>query len=117
MPYKDKRFDAFRRQRMESRKRGISFRFTFLDWVAWWEEHHGVDWLSKRGNKANHFVMDRKGDKGSYCRANVECITASQNATDNNHNNPHGNTIGSFLGRKHSAETKARMSRLHSGTG
>jgi hypothetical protein len=118
MPYKDKRFDAFRRQRMESRKRGIAFHFTFEDWVAWWEEHLGLEWLTKRGSKRHQFVMARKGDMGDYHRSNVECITASQNATDNNYNNPdghnHGNG-GACRGRKQPLELKVKLSRMRMG--
>jgi hypothetical protein len=61
--------------------------------------------------------MARKGDKGDYRLGNVECITASQNATDNNHNTPRGNGNTNWLGRKHKPQTIAKMSRKHSGKG
>ena len=99
---------------MESRNRGIAFRFTFERWVAWWEKHLGPDRLSLRGTKSHQYVMARKGDKGSYCVANVECITASKNMTDANHNNPHGNG-GATRGYKHTLEHKRMLSRMRRG--
>jgi hypothetical protein len=116
MPYKDKVFDAFRRHQLTSRQRGIAFHFTFEEWVAWWEEHLGPDWLSMRGTKRHQYVMARKGDKGDYCRSNVDCITASKNKADDNRNNPHGNG-GAFRGMKHRPETKAKLSETRIGAG
>ena len=84
MPHKDKRRAAFCQQRKTSRQRGIDFQFTWEEWLVWWEEQLGPDWLSKRGCKIGKFVMARKGDVGPYHPSNVVCITTSKNVHDGN---------------------------------
>lgn len=63
-------------------KRGIEFQFSFDDWVAWWEEHLGPDWLWMRGSYGNQYVMARYYDDGPYAAHNVKCITASKNCAE-----------------------------------
>jgi NUMOD3 motif len=109
MPHKDKRREAYMRQRKLSRNRGIGFLFTFEDWVAWWEEHLGQDWLNRRGVKGDQFVMARIGDKGDYQRGNVQCITASQNMSDSWMNVVRNTGGPYFSGQKHKPETLTLM--------
>jgi len=83
MPYKDKIFDAFRRQRRDAiRLKRIEFLFTFEEWVNWWEDHLGSQWFKRRGQKRGQYVMARFGDKGPYASWNVECKLAEDNCSD-----------------------------------
>jgi len=66
-----------------ARRRGIDFKFTFEEWVAWWEMHLGPDWLEKRGCKKGQYVMARNGDVGPYETRNVKCITCQDNNGEN----------------------------------
>jgi hypothetical protein len=62
-----------------AKERHIGFKFTYEEWVAWWETNLGPDWINKRGCKRGQYVMARKGDKGPYAPWNVECVTCSEN--------------------------------------
>ena len=62
-------------QRCNAKARGISFEFTFGEWVCWWAED-----IDKRGCGANDLVMARHGDTGPYHPDNVYKSTASDNA-------------------------------------
>jgi hypothetical protein len=75
-------------------KRGISFHFTFEEWVEWWEANLGPDWLKKRGRKRGQYVMGRNGDKGPYAKWNVKCITTERNC------------VGSPKGQKKNAKPR-----------
>jgi hypothetical protein len=57
-------------------ERGISFEFSFEEWVDWWKTD---DRLSRRGVGADKLVMARKGDVGPYRIDNVECKTNREN--------------------------------------
>lgn len=88
--------------------------FSFEEWVKWWEDNLGPDWLKKRGVLKVNYVMCRKADKGHYHPDNVYCATSSQNMTDSNLLKPRGG--GSYmLGKKHKPETIKKMSNNHSG--
>ena len=60
--------------------RKIPFSFTFPEWVKWWEDHLGPDWLKKRGTHKGQYVMARKLDKGPYSVENVECLLHEDNS-------------------------------------
>ncbi len=62
--------------------RGIAWRFTFPQWVAWWEQQLGPDWFKLRGVHRYEYCMARFGDEGPYAVWNVECITNAQNCSD-----------------------------------
>ena len=66
---------AFLDQRCNAKSRGISFEFTFDEWVCWWAGD-----IDKRGCGANDLVMARHGDAGPYHPDNVYKSTASDNA-------------------------------------
>ena len=66
---------AFLDQRCNARARGISFEFTFDEWVCWWAGD-----IDKRGCGANDLVMARHGDAGPYHPDNVYKSKASDNA-------------------------------------
>lgn len=69
-------------QRYGARKRGIEFCFTFEEWVKWWEDHLGPDWMERRGRHKGQFQMARNGDEGSYADWNVKCLTVEDNVKD-----------------------------------
>lgn len=73
---------AFYAQRGHSKRRGIPFEFSFLEWCLWWREHLGPDWFNKRGRLRGQYVMARKRDKGPYTWDNCECILHEQNCSD-----------------------------------
>src|ERR1700682_433825 len=75
---------AYRRQKRTSGQRGIEFEFEYEDWVNWWIEQLGPDWLQKRGCKAGQYVMARNRDRGLYKRGNVKCITIEENTSEYN---------------------------------
>jgi hypothetical protein len=70
---------AYVRQRWDAGKRGIEWLFTFEEWVKWWEEAKGPNWMQLRGCHTGQFVMARFEDKGPYAPWNVECITVELN--------------------------------------
>lgn len=72
----------FHRQKRQAAKRGIGFDFSFEQWVRWWENHLGPNWLEKRGRFKGQYVMARAGDKGDYHPNNVKCITCSENQSE-----------------------------------
>ncbi len=79
MSDEEKAKEVFRRQVRRSMERNIKFLFSYEEWVRWWEDNLGPDWLKKRGIKSGQYVMARKGDKGPYSKENVECITNNEN--------------------------------------
>lgn len=62
-----------------AKARGKDWKFTVEEWVNWWEEKLGPDWLEKRGRGKSKFIMARRGDTGPYSPDNVECLTNTQN--------------------------------------
>jgi hypothetical protein len=72
----------YRTQKANASRRGIDFLFKFEEWVTWWEDNIGRDWLKLRGRYKGQFKMGRKGDKGPYSKDNVICIHQEQNASD-----------------------------------
>lgn len=71
---------CFNDHKKNARKRGIDFHFTFEEWVKWWEDNLGPDWLKLRGRSSKQYQMARKGDEGPYCVHNVECLTRAENS-------------------------------------
>lgn len=65
---------AFLDQRCNAKARGISFEFTFDEWVCWWAGD-----IDKRGCGADDLVMARHGDVGPYHPDNVYKSKASDN--------------------------------------
>lgn len=70
---------AYKRQKYDAAKRGIEFEFEFEEWLTWWEQQLGPDWIKLRGCRKGQFCMARKGDKGPYASWNVDCLTTTQN--------------------------------------
>ena len=68
---------AFLKQRWRSRERGLTFAFSFEDWLAWWL----IDdrWV-QRGRGGNRLCMCRRGDRGPYSESNVYVGTFRDNA-------------------------------------
>ena len=81
--------DLFVIQRCHAKARGIEFNFEFEEWVEWWEDNLGYNWMKKRGRARGKYVMARKGDKGPYAPWNVECILHEQNGKDCKRNGSH----------------------------
>jgi len=65
-----------------AKDRGIDFYFTFEQWIMWWEQELGPDWMKLRGSAQEQFCMARKKDEGPYHPRNVECVTNKQNLYD-----------------------------------
>ncbi len=62
-----------------AKQRGLGFYFTFEEWVKWWEDNLGSDWMSLRGRRNGQYQMCRKGDVGPYAHWNVTCGTREEN--------------------------------------
>ena len=71
--------EAYYSQKASAKRRKIPFKFSFEQWIKWWEINLGLDWFNRRGRKRGQYVMARKGDKGSYIVENVECVLTSIN--------------------------------------
>jgi hypothetical protein len=67
-------FLAFKNQKLNARKRGIPFDFTFGQWWELWTSS-GKWNLRGRGG----YVMTRPGDAGPYCVNNVAIKTQAEN--------------------------------------
>jgi len=73
---------AFWAAKTQAKIRGKEWKYTLEEWIAWWEEKLGANWLEKRGRGRDKYVMGRIGDKGPYSLGNVKCITNAQNGYD-----------------------------------
>lgn len=69
-------------QKRGAKKRKIEWHFTFEEWVQWWKDNLGPDWIKKRGAGIDQYQMARRGDRGPYAVWNVDCLTARQNRGD-----------------------------------
>src|SRR5258706_4936016 len=78
--------------KMRAKYSNIEFLFEFDDWVAWWENHLGPDWASKRGHHRGQYVMARNGDKGPYHPNNVHLATAEENCSERKINGATGSS-------------------------
>lgn len=87
--------EAYRLHKVNAKRRGIPFRFTFEEWVAWWQS---TGHYHERGSQRGQYVMARTGDQGAYELGNVECMQAQDNSAA-----PH-------IGAKRTAQTRKRMS-------
>lgn len=76
--------DAFLKQRQMAKRRGIEFQFEFEQWMKWWEDNLGPDWLSMRGCRRGQYVMSRPGDVGPYHPDNVKCVLSTVNNLERN---------------------------------
>ena len=65
---------AFNNQRANARKRGVSWEFSYEQWVEWWGEDIG-----KRGCRRDCLVMARYNDTGPYAEWNVRKTTVADN--------------------------------------
>ena len=65
---------AFLGQRHTSKQRGVEFKLTFEEWVAWW----GDD-FEHRGRRHYQLQMCRYGDEGAYELGNIYKASQSEN--------------------------------------
>lgn len=77
----------FNDSKSHARERGIDFLFSFDEWVGWWNDQLGPDWMKLRGRGSSMFVMARNDDCGPYHPSNVKCITARENTLEAWQNN------------------------------
>jgi hypothetical protein len=70
---------AFNNQKCNAKKRGISFEFTFDEWVEWWGDE-----INSRGCGAGQYVMARISDSGPYHPSNVFKCEAGLNVAMGN---------------------------------
>lgn len=74
-----KAYKAFADQRRKAKGRGIPFLLDFHVWQWLWLASGKFD---QRGNRADNFVMARKGDSGPYAVGNVFFQTVAENAKE-----------------------------------
>jgi hypothetical protein len=70
---------AYTRQRLQARKRGIEWLFTFDEWWAVWEA--SGKW-KQRGTHKGQYGMSRFGDKGPYAATNVRICIMEENVSE-----------------------------------
>lgn len=116
-------------QRNNARRRGISWKITYIQWRSIWAR--SGHW-HERGRGLGEYVMARFGDKGPYAPNNVKIILATENLLEANIGNTHnlGKTLSlearakmsvarmgnqNLLGHKHSAETRQKISKAGRG--
>jgi hypothetical protein len=75
---------AWRGQKNNAKDRGIGFKFTYEEWIRWWEDELGPDWFKKRGCRRGQFVMARHLDRGNYESGNVKCVLQNSNHIEAN---------------------------------
>ena len=73
---------AYWAAKSNAKQRGKEWKYTLQEWVSWWEETLGANWLEKRGRNKSSYVMARIGDTGPYSPENVKCLTNSENGYD-----------------------------------
>jgi hypothetical protein len=74
---------AYWAAKSNAKQRGKEWKFTQEEWIGWWEERLGANWLEKRGTRnGSSYVMGRIGDTGPYSPENTKCITNSENGYD-----------------------------------
>ncbi len=84
-----------------AKRRGISFEFSFEEWLKWWKDNLGKNWMALRGNRSDQYHMARYGGKGPYRADNVKCITALENRKEG--------------GQKNRGEASGRVAKLTTG--
>lgn len=77
--------EAYRRQRLHARRRGIPFNLSFHQWVLWW----GVD-IWKRGRGDGKLQMCRLNDEGCYELGNIYKATCNENSSEKYRNGKAG---------------------------
>lgn len=93
-------YQFYRQQRGNAKLRGIEFN---LSPEEWWDIWCKSGKFLERGKGPDKYCMARYGDVGPYAVGNVKIITNYEN-----------NFVGSS-GRKHSLETRKKMSEIHKG--
>jgi len=73
---------AYWAAKTQAKIRGKEWKYTLEEWIAWWEEKLGANWLEKRGRGKDKYVMGRIGDTGPYSTENTKCITNAENGYD-----------------------------------
>ena len=110
---------AYQAAKDNAKTRGIEFFMTFEEWTSIWERS---GYLKKRGRGRGQYVMARFGDTGAYAIGNVKIITGRKNIQEwqptttqkaNHRNGLLGNK--NKLGKKESAETRAKKRLAHLG--
>lgn len=76
--------EAYQMQKSNARTRGIPWRFSYEEWVLWWESHLGSKWMDLRGCLSHQYVMARPGDRGPYSPENVQCVKSGDNVREAN---------------------------------
>lgn len=77
--------DAFNKQKISAKFRGVGWDFSFDEWLQIWEKSGRIE---LRGKGKGKYVMARFGDIGPYSPSNVEIILCEKNTSDCRTNNP-----------------------------
>ena len=89
---------AYIQHQQNARKRDIPWYFTYVGWCLFWiRSGH----LHERGPGKNQYCMSRPGDKGPYAPWNVRIILKGENTRE------------AWLGKKHKASTRKKISENH----
>lgn len=113
---------AFTQQKSNAKRRGISFRLTYDQWLAVWQRSGK---LNQRGRNSGQYCMSRPNDRGVYEIGNVLIIMVNANHSDvvpyrrtakwrqAQARRMRGNTNG--LGKRHSTASRLKMSQALKG--
>jgi hypothetical protein len=75
--------DAFNKHKLHAKLRGISFEFSYDQWLEWWEtELEKCSSRAKRGSRRLNYGMCRYFDRGPYSPGNVYCGRPKRNKAD-----------------------------------
>ena len=105
--------DRFDSQKASAKIRGIPFLLSYEQWLKIWTDSGH---LHERGIRKGQYVMSRFGDKGAYEAGNVRIITQQQNSSEIKQTEEVLSKMRVvFLGRTHTDETKAKISKNNLG--
>ena len=93
-------FRKYRAHKDNAKKRNVPFLLSFYEWMDIWQKSGHY---SERGNKKGQYCMSRYNDIGAYQIGNVFIQLHSDNVNQ------------AWSGRKHSDETKEKISINHIG--
>jgi hypothetical protein len=115
--YKQTGRTAYRTHMHNAARRRIPFELTFSEWVDWWVQQLGPDFMNKRGRRRDQYHMATFEDRGPYKLGNVKCVTSSQNHSERWVTPEQRAAITTrlkgnkyTLGYKHTPEARAKMS-------
>ena len=108
MSFRDPLKRIWHRQYRQATDRNIEWQLTFDEWLTWWQQQLGPDWLAKRGKGKGRYVMARFNDCGPYAIGNIKCELFEDNIRESALRRI--GKLNSFFGRHHTTKSKLQIS-------